>query len=90
MPGAVQYLYDWLNEIHGRSGVTESGLAPATYATIEAWARMTRTTVTPSEVRALMHLDTILLIESRANAPKAAPTQQPEPDARDERAPRRR
>jgi hypothetical protein len=60
-PDAVSYLRDWLHELHGRSGVGMSGLAPLTYGAIADWARLTGRRPHPYEVRALLTLDAVML-----------------------------
>lgn len=59
-PWAVDYLYRWLLELFGRSGVGMDGVAPLSYTTIEAWARLTGRTVAPHDVHGLMALDGVL------------------------------
>ncbi len=60
-PEELRYLYEWGIELHGRSGVTMSGLAPLTYTTIDAWCRLTEIALEPREVQALMILDSAML-----------------------------
>lgn len=59
-PESLRYLYGWLHELHGRSGVSMSGIAPLSWSTLDAWARATGTLVHPHEARALMTLDAIM------------------------------
>lgn len=60
MPEALQYLHNWLYELHGRSGVDLGGLSPLTYGTIAAWAQLTDRAPQPHDVQALLMLDLIL------------------------------
>jgi hypothetical protein len=60
-PEALEYLYDWLYELHGRSGVGFNGFGPLTYETVMAWASLTGAAPSPLDVRALLTLDSILL-----------------------------
>lgn len=50
-------------ELHGRSGFTMEGVAPLSYTTITAWARLTRRSPEPWEVDVLLELDGILCSE---------------------------
>ena len=59
-PDCVDYLWKWALELHGRSGVSMSGLAPLTYEAITAWAVLRKVWLTPSEVKALIDIDTAL------------------------------
>ena len=59
-PDCVDYLWKWALELHGRSGVGMSGLAPLTYEAIKAWAVLRGMRLTPSEVKALIDIDTAL------------------------------
>lgn len=60
-PAELRYLVGWAMELHGRSGASSVGLAPVSYQSIEAWARLTGRTVTPWDVRALCEIDSVLL-----------------------------
>lgn len=60
LPKALAYLNDWLDELHGRSGVNMNGLNPLTWECLDAWQRMTCHVVYPHEARALIMLDAIL------------------------------
>lgn len=60
-PACLEYLRGWLFELHGRSGVGMSGVAPLSYGTIADWTRLTGAIVRPEEVRALIRLDAVLL-----------------------------
>lgn len=79
VPDEFAYLRTWVYELHGRSGLGMGGFAPLSYATIDAWARLTDRTVTPAEVEALIQLDTALLAPGGADADEsdapAAPDQ---------------
>ena len=60
-PESLRYLYDWALEICGRSGVSQLGVAPVTYSTIESWMRLTGNQVSRRELRVLIQLDHVLL-----------------------------
>ena len=59
-PEALEYLLGWAYTLHGRSGISEVGVAPLSYAEVDAWARRTRTDIEPWEVEALMAIDAAL------------------------------
>jgi len=63
-PDCVEYLWRWALELHGRSGIGMSGLAPLTYEAIAAWAVLRNVRLTPSEVAALLAIDTALSASS--------------------------
>lgn len=80
MPDEVEYLIDWTYELVGRSGVGMSGVAPLTYTTVEAWARLKDIgELHPMEVEALLLFDSILLTRKEttggeeSNLPKEPP-----------------
>ena len=56
-PESLTYLLGWAHEVVGRSGVGMSGMAPLSWSTLEAWAKLTDRTPTPDECDALMALD---------------------------------
>ena len=58
---SVHYVREWLDALHGRSGVSMNGLSPLTYTTIRDWAALTGAHPTAAEVQALLRLDGILL-----------------------------
>lgn len=60
-PESLDYLHGWLHELHGRSGVGVSGLAPMTYETIAAWSALTGQQPDALDVNALLRLDSVLL-----------------------------
>ena len=60
-PESLRYLYDWALELCGRSGVTQIGVSPVTYATIESWMRLTGNVVSRRELRVLVQLDSVIL-----------------------------
>ena len=64
-PEELEYLWGWVMELHGRSGVGMAGLAPLTYSTIAAWSELTGAEPGPLDVEALMALDAVLLSGSR-------------------------
>jgi len=57
----LRYLWEWVRALHGRSGVGPAGLAPLSYETVAAWARLSGERPRPFEVEALMDLDAVLL-----------------------------
>lgn len=59
-PEALGYLYDWLQQLVGRSGADLNGTAPLAYGTIAAWAALTDQWPTPYEVEALLTLDAVV------------------------------
>ncbi len=59
IPECMGYLVRWSNELFGRSGVDMQGLVPLSYATIDAWARLTDRDPQPHEVDALLWLDSV-------------------------------
>lgn len=60
-PEWLEYLKDWLYELHGRSGVGMNGYAPLSYATIAGWSQLTGRDPSIGDVEALLLLDSILL-----------------------------
>lgn len=60
-PEGLRYLAAWAWELFGRSGAGPAGLAPVSYPTINAWARMKGVTLAPHEVDALVVLDGAIL-----------------------------
>lgn len=58
-PECMAYLLDWSDELFARSGFDMHGIAPLTYASVDAWARLTDRTPEPHEVDALMRLDSV-------------------------------
>lgn len=56
-PEELDYLLGWARALHGRSGISEVGVAPLSYAEVDAFARRMRTDIEPYEVDALMALD---------------------------------
>lgn len=61
IPECVAYLWEWIQQLHGRSGAHMSGLNPVSYATIAAWAALSGEHPSSLEVLALMRLDAVLL-----------------------------
>lgn len=59
VPDCLSYLLDWLDMLHGRSGIGMTGIVPLTYTTIADWSRLTGTAVAPHEVHALLVLDAV-------------------------------
>lgn len=60
-PECLDYLFGWLYELHGRSGVGMNGFAPLSYSTIDSWAKLTGNRPTQLDVQALIELDSVLL-----------------------------
>jgi len=69
----MAYIWEWVRELHGRSGVTMSGLAPLSHQEIEAWQRLHEIELTPLEVEALIAVDSALI---SASAPEEAETEE--------------
>lgn len=61
-PDALAYLWGWVLELHGRSGIGMGGANPLTYTTIADWAILTRNRPQPYEVEALVALDGALYV----------------------------
>lgn len=62
IPVELDYLYDWLNQLHGRSGVTAMvGINSLTYGTIADWSRLSGIVPNALEIEALMVLDNVKL-----------------------------
>ena len=81
-PDAVSYLWLWAMELHGRSGIGMSGLAPLTYEAIIAWSKLRSVLPTPSEVAALIAIDSALLsggTEKKSNTTEAGSEPEPQP-----------
>lgn len=71
-PESMRYLVQWAHELHGRSGFGSVGVVPLTYPVIESWARLTRRTVQPWDVDALLALDAVLCAPGDADAEETA------------------
>jgi hypothetical protein len=56
-PEHMAHLWEWVRDLHGRSGVGMAGLAPLSHQEIEAWQRLTGIVLEPLEVEALIALD---------------------------------
>jgi hypothetical protein len=73
----LEYLFGWAKALHGRSGFSEFGVAPLSYATVEAWSRLMDVRVDPHEVEALMALDAVMCHpgenEPSEDKPRSAP-----------------
>ena len=59
-PDAMLYLLEWAYALCGRSGTSMEGLAPLSYGSIEAWARLMDIHILPLEVTALISLDAVI------------------------------
>lgn len=61
-PEELLYLLRWGHALYGRSGVSEVGVAPLGYVTLESWARQMDVCPAPQphEVEALMLIDAAL------------------------------
>ena len=59
-PDCLSYLWDWTQQVHGRSGFSQVGLQPLSYTTIADWARLKDVQPKPHEVEAMIVLDAIL------------------------------
>lgn len=60
-PRALRYLLEWASALHGRSGYTMSGSAPLTWATLDAWSRLTGNIPDQEDIDALFTLDAVML-----------------------------
>ena len=60
-PEALEYLWRWAQQLHGRSGAGQFGLVPLTWTTLHDWAETTRVRLEPLEIEALMILDNVML-----------------------------
>jgi hypothetical protein len=56
-PEALEYLWDWFQDLDSSRHTTPEGPEPLTYQEILAWAQLTGSRTTPEEVRALRLLD---------------------------------
>lgn len=76
-PEQLDYLWRWLYELHGRSGMHMSGVNPLDYATIKSWGELTGRDPTSLEVEALIRMDAALITgaasRDRAEAPEPTP-----------------
>ena len=59
-PQPLRYLLADLYAVHGRSGMTQAGIAPLAWTTLDAWSRLTGLTLAREEIDALFTLDTVL------------------------------
>jgi hypothetical protein len=59
-PREVEYLRTWVFELHGRSGLSQSGVSPLRWTELSAWQQATGVIVTAEEQRALVQLDAVL------------------------------
>lgn len=73
-PESLQYLTDILYQMHGRSGVGMSGLAPLSYDTIARWCELHETRLSSLEVNALVMLDSVLLSAQAERTNKTTPS----------------
>jgi hypothetical protein len=69
-PEALGYLWLWTLDLLGRSGFTDRGIVPLSYATLGWWSYVTDQHPTPREVRALMELDGIMLDRAVSDGPE--------------------
>ena len=72
-PEDMFYLVGWAEALYGRSGVSMEGLAPLSYSTIEAWARLMGVYPDPLEVQALITLDHVMRHPDRGTVPDEVP-----------------
>jgi hypothetical protein len=56
-PEPLEYLLGYAYELHGRSGLSEMGVAPLTYSTLAEWARFRGVTLEWWEVEVLLRVD---------------------------------
>lgn len=59
IPYAIEYLWDWFNELERGRGIDMNGPSPITYESIDSWARLTDRNPKPYEVNALFILDAV-------------------------------
>ena len=59
-PEALEYLHRWILQLHARSGFGMSGYAPMTWATLDAWSRLTGNVPDGEDLDALFVLDAVL------------------------------
>ena len=57
LPEPLTYLFVWWTELHAARGQSMHGIAPLTYADLDAWARMTGRDPEPFETDLLLRLD---------------------------------
>lgn len=60
-PEHLAHVWEWARDLHGRSGVGMTGLAPLSYQEIEAWQRLHGIALTSLEVDALIAVDAALM-----------------------------
>jgi len=60
-PVALEYLRDWSDDLHGRSGITMDGVAPLNWTTLHAWSVLTGHSPNEAECAALLQLDAVRL-----------------------------
>lgn len=60
-PEHMAHIWEWTQELHGRSGMGMAGLAPLSYQTIQAWQALTGVHLSPLEVEALIAVDGAML-----------------------------
>lgn len=58
-PDAVDYLYDWFNELSARRPLAMHGVSPITHEGIKAWRENMDLHPEPHEVEAILRMDTV-------------------------------
>lgn len=73
----MAYLYEWVHDLHGRSGVSMAGALPVSHQEIEAWSRLSGHVPNSIEVSAIRALDMVMLHPSKAK--ESEPVERPAP-----------
>lgn len=58
-PAALEYLWEWFQELRRGLGEGLNGIAPLSWVTLDAWARRTDRDPEPHEADALFSLDAV-------------------------------
>lgn len=67
-PEPLAYLLGWCYQLHGRSGMTEHGVSPLMWTTVDAWSRLTGNVLVQEEIDTLFLLDGILIAPGEMKA----------------------
>ena len=59
LPTALEYLWEWYQELRRGLGAGLEGIAPLSWVTLDAWARRTGRDPEPHEADALFSLDAV-------------------------------
>lgn len=60
LPESLEYLWVWLLDIRRGLGSGMEGLHPLTWVVLDAWTRLTGTTLDPEEASALLTIDAVM------------------------------